>query len=370
MGYLNANALVRWLLLSSFSILSNAGTVHLPSYPLAVKSPYFSTWGPGNQILSSAATTQPEFWAGQFINWPVLARVNGKLYSLFSVPSGTANVTPAKTVSVSYTSSHTLIHLSADSVSFALDFFSPVLVQPTDYAHQSLPYSYLTINASTSTGKSTSIQILGGIDQTWTGQNGSSHLTYNASSAFGYFTFYNPGNVLFSESSDMATYGSIIFSAPTSHTLSQGCDTNANIYGKFGSTGALSASAPSEKCGNNDLAALVQNMGDISKAGGSVTFAVGFDRDNVINYLGTAQTGYYRTQWQTVSEALAVVFSNYKNVYTRSLAFDAEVRTRSENVSSSFGNQYADLVEASVRQSFAAIELTVSGNLNFSRNSI
>ena len=348
--------LVRSLVLSTLASLSLAGTANLPSYPLAVKSPYLSTWGPGKQVLSDAATAQPEFWAGQPINWPVVARINGQLYSLFSVPEGTAGVTAATTNSVSYTSSHTIISLSADSVEFTLDFFSPVLVQPADYARQSLPYSYLTVNASTTDSAATSVQILNGVDQTWTAQNGASNLNYNASSTFGFFTFYNPNDVVFTESKDMATFGSIIFSGPTTHSLTQACGTDANIYSSFASSGALSASNPAEACGNNDLAALAQDMGDISKADGSVTFSIGFDRDSAINYLGATQTGYYRTQWQTVSEALDQVWGDFETVLDRSLSFDVEVRTRGEKISS----QYADLVEASVRQTFGAIELTVS----------
>lgn len=91
----------------------------------------------------------------------------------------------------------------------------------------------------------------------------------------------------------------------------------------------------------------------------SVTFAVGLDREQAINYLGNSQTGYYRSTWPTVPEAVEYFLGDDDVVLAISLLFDADVRVRSEHVSSKFGSYYADIVEASVRQTLSAIELTV-----------
>jgi hypothetical protein len=133
-----------FLALTTLPSLSISANVNLPSYPLAVKSPYLSTWVPGNQI-GNAPTAQAEFWAGQLLTWSILARVNGEVYSLFGVPGGIINTTAATTGAVRYTSSHTLIELTAGKANITLDFFSPVLPGTGDYARQSLPYSYLTV---------------------------------------------------------------------------------------------------------------------------------------------------------------------------------------------------------------------------------
>jgi hypothetical protein len=87
---------------------------------------------------------------------------------------------------------------------------------------------------------------------------------------------------------------------------------------------------------------------------------VGFDRTDAINYLGYIQTGYYRSQWPNIPEAVDFVLQNYDSAHSASQAFDKEVRERSEAVSDVFGKQYADIIEASVRQTFGALELTVS----------
>lgn len=86
---------------------------------------------------------------------------------------------------------------------------------------------------------------------------------------------------------------------------------------------------------------------------------VGFDRTDAIHYLGEIQTGFYRTRWPTIPEAVDFVLQDYDNANSASQKFDREVRDRSEAVSDAFGEKYADIIEASVRQTFGALELTV-----------
>jgi hypothetical protein len=358
MGLLRVVGLASVLVLAALPRLVVTGSVKLPSYPLAVKSPYLSTWVPGNQI-ADAPTAQPEFWAGQDITWSILARVNGVTYTLFGVPDGISNTTAAATGPVTYTSSHTLIHLTADDVNFTLDFFSPVLPGTSDYARQSLPYSYVTVTAVGAGLRLAHVQILSAIDYTWTAQNGAANLNYTTSGTAGLFWFYNPDQIPFTESSDMATYGSVIFATKNDAGVTHTCDTSVNVYEDFVSKGALT---PPATCTGTDLAALSKDLGYVDEIlPGSVVFAVGLDREQSINYLGNTQTGYYRSEWATVPEAVEYFLEDYEAVLITAAVFDAEVRERSEAVSSEFGSQYADIVEASVRQTFGAIELTVCG---------
>lgn len=138
-----------------------AATNSLPSYPLAVKSPYLSSWLPSN-CASAAATCSPQFWTGTDLTWTVVARVGGKGYTLLGASTSIANTVAAKQNSITYTSSHTIINYTAGNANITLDFFSPVLPATADFARQSLPYSYLTVSANAITGSPT-VQILSGI---------------------------------------------------------------------------------------------------------------------------------------------------------------------------------------------------------------
>lgn len=320
------------LALSALSSAYCASTVSLPSYPLAVKNPYLSTWVPGT-ALKDAATAQPEFWAGQDITWTVLARVNGVTYSLFGNPQDTTDTTAATTSNISFTSSHTLVELTAGTATFTLDFFSPVLPGTSDYARQSLPYSYLTVTASSSTNQT--VYVLSAIDGSWTAQDGAADLNYTTSGTVGYFQFYNPDQIPFTEISDMATYGSVIFATTTGTEVSSGCDTAATIYSQFATNGSLASAA---SCSGSDLAALSKSLGSVSGNGSnSVTFAVGLDRPQAIDYLGTTQTGYYRSEWPTIASAVSYFLQDYETALSDSNELDEQIRSRSESVSSEFG---------------------------------
>lgn len=343
---------------------TTAATALLPAYPLAVKNPYLSAWVPGNQISADAATAQPMFWNGINLTWPIVARVDGQTYSLFGVPHSASNATvgwlDASTSSVSYTSSHTYVRLTAGSANFVLDFFSPVLPGQDEYAKQSLPYSYLTISASTTRSKGAKVQVMSGIDYTWTAQNGASQLNYTKTNTSGYFQFYNPDQFLFTEVRDMATWGSFVFGSDFDYNMSAGCGAAADVYSTFASQGCLDRKRLQSKCDNLDLAAVSKDLGIIGPTASSTTFIVGFDRINTINYLGDAQTGFYRTKWSTIPDAVDYVLEDYSTFLDSSLSFDAAVRTKARSVSNIWGSKYADIVEASVRQTFGGMDLTVT----------
>ncbi|KAI7213858.1 DUF1793-domain-containing protein [Hortaea werneckii] len=349
-------------LLAVCADLSNASTASLPSYPLAVKNPYLSTWVPGYQ-MNDSAHARPEFWAGQPLTWIVLARVNGKTYSLFGNPEDVGDTTAATTESVSFTSSHTFVNLTAGAASVTLDFFSPVLPRKEDYVRRSLPYSYLTVTAAPSGGENIEFQVLSAIDHTWTAQNGAASLNFSSYGSAEYFQFYNPSQIPYTEVDDMATYGSVLFGTTSNAGVTHRCAPAHKTINQFDTLGRLAGNDLS--CSGSDLAALSKDIGSVKRHSPTkVTFAVGLDRREAIKYLGNTQTGLYRFVWPTEAEAIEYFLRDYESAYNTSLSFDAEVRARSRSVSDSFGDKYADIVEASVRQTFGAIELTASFDLS------
>ncbi|SMQ50493.1 unnamed protein product [Zymoseptoria tritici ST99CH_3D7] len=350
------SALVFWLQTLLFGQQVVASIASLPSYPLAVKSPYLSTWLPSTGIRD-VANAQPEFWTGQQINWPVLARVDGKAYALLNSPaevSGT--VTAAKTLEVRYSSTHTWITLGAGEVNFTLAFFSPVY--PRDLQLQSLPYSYLTVKVDTDQPRD--IEVFSAIDQTWTQQNGSSSINYTTTDSNGYFRFFNKNQTPFQEVDDMAAWGSVIFGTTNEENVTHASGPARDVLSTFIDNGDL-AQMPSDELGSN-IAGLAKSLGRVGSEGAAVTFGVGFQRDLAIEYLGEVQTGYHRTMWPEITEAFEFFMGNYKDANDFSEKLDRQVRTKAESMSDDWGSQYADICEASVRQCLAAYELTVPLN--------
>lgn len=109
-----------------------------PSYPLAVRNPYLSTWMPGTLVRDLPSAT-PQFWAGQNLTWSIIARVDQKTYNLFGVPDPGAGTGSAEVQCAEYTSTYSAFTLNAGSAKIKLNFFSPV--SPSNYLRQSLPFS-------------------------------------------------------------------------------------------------------------------------------------------------------------------------------------------------------------------------------------
>lgn len=113
--------------------------VQPPSYPLAVRNPYLSTWMPSDQV-STLPYGESQFWTGQNLTWSIMARVDGNTYSLMGVNTPDEDgILPATVRNAEYTATHSLFTLSAGGLVFKLDFFSPI--SPWNYLRQSLPFS-------------------------------------------------------------------------------------------------------------------------------------------------------------------------------------------------------------------------------------
>ena len=207
------------------------------------------------------------------------------------------------------------------------------------------------------------MQVFSAIDHTWTAHNGAASLKHSSYGSAEYFQFYNPSQIPYTEVDDMATYGSVLFGTTANDGVTHGCASTHSTVNQFDTLGRLADNDLS--CSGSDLAALSQNIGSVTRnSTARVTFAVGLDRKEAINYLGNMQTGLHRSVWPTEAEAIEDFLQHYESAYNTSLSFDAEVRARSRSVSDSFGDKYADVVEASVRQTFGTYGRVISQKIS------
>lgn len=327
-----------------------AGTSSISSYPLAVRNPYLSTWLPGN-VSSDAPTAELHFWQGQVIYWPVFARVDGITYYCLSEVNGVSNATAAKQTGIEFTATHTIITLTAGAATVTLDFFSPV--SPSNHIRQSLPYSYLTVNVTSSTARD--IQIFSGVDDSWSGFSGdlAADVQTGTDGETVFFNVSNPSETLYTENNQMPAWGSIVFgSKPTaSSTLTYQYASRSTVQQAFVADGALADTATSY--GENYVFGLSHGYGNTTSA--SATFAVGYDRARSLSFLGTAYSGYYMSEYPTPASALPAFLEDYESAYEESVAFDARVVASGD----AFSTNYTDLLEQSARQVYGAMDLVI-----------
>jgi Domain of unknown function (DUF4965)/Domain of unknown function (DUF5127)/Domain of unknown function (DUF1793) len=318
-----------------------------PSYPLAVRSPYLSAWLPGLNV-SNFATSPPQFWEGQNLNLGVMARANGKNYALFSIAEPPNGTTPAAVTDAKFSSTHSVFTLSADSLAFTLDFFSPV--SPKNYLRQSLPFSYLTVSVSGAQG---GVMVYADFDDSWTGQNTTTTSQFSTSGNVGAFQLSVPGAPIFAENgADMALWGTSVFGASGSMVSSQ-TGPLADVRSAFTMNGSLSNQ--NGDYAHGDVVALTQFLSGGTNS--SASFAVGYVRgNNTINFNGNARAGYYMTKYPDTMDALSYFFSDYSSANAESQAFDSAIVSAGTNAA---GANYSDILELSVRQSYGGLDFTV-----------
>lgn len=133
-----------------------------PSIPLAVKSPYFSTWQQAGSDSGNGgylAGEWPTFWAGAITGWTGYIRVDNITYIWMGAPAVTneTNYYVSQTA-FEYTPSRSTFTMDvAGVVTMTIDFLSPVL--PDTILEMSLPYSYMDVKVHSRDGKKHEVQL-------------------------------------------------------------------------------------------------------------------------------------------------------------------------------------------------------------------
>lgn len=323
-----------------------------PSYPLAVRNPYLSAWMPSDRV-QQLPYAEPQFWAGQELGWSVIVRVDGQAYSLMGVPDiDDREILPATVRRAEFTSTHSIFDLTAGSVRLTLDFFSPV--SPSNYLRQSLPFSYLTVRVSRSYGSD--IQIYSDIDGRWTGREDRSVLDYEQhDDGLAIHSLSVEDAAKYAEASDMALWGKAVLASRPSEfsSLSALAGDPKSVRGQFVREGNLSEQDFAWSYGS--VAALAHDLGNVYGEA-SINFAVGYEREAAINYLGEEYTGYYRADYPTTHQALSFFLEEYGEALFESLKLDQELAAFS---TAAAGPKYADIVALSTRQAYGGIDLTI-----------
>lgn len=130
-----------------------------PSQPLAVRSPYLSTWqeaGSGGGNGGYLAGQWPSFWNGRTLGWQGLIRVDGTAYSWMGAMG--SSPTLATQTSYEYTATQSIYTQTVDdAVQLTVTFLSPIT--PDDWKRQSLVFSYMNVSVESIDGNTHDVQI-------------------------------------------------------------------------------------------------------------------------------------------------------------------------------------------------------------------
>ena len=300
-----------------------------------------TAWLPGSKV-NDLPRAQAEFWTSKTtLGWTLLAQVDGKTFTLFGAPDVITNTTAATQKSIGYTATHTIAELDAGAASIILDFFSPV--SPNNHLRQSLPFSYVTITVS----GASDVRVLTAIDDSWYGQPGKLVSQHQNKGTTSVISLTDPNAVEYKEIDDMAAWGSIVLatSQAGSSSVSYQSGMADTVFSRFVEVGSLDGTLPTYATG--DWIAFAQKLSMVSATStSSVTFAVGQYRDNVVNYIGNDQVGFFKSTYENLLDAVDGFLNDYESAFPESQSFDKAVLSETSSISSN----YTELTTAVVRQ--------------------
>jgi hypothetical protein len=136
-----------------------------PAIPLAVRSPYLSTWI-STRNKETLNGQWPIFWTGAEVGWAGLIHVDNTTYEWLGYPSSAlANIEPVITESVEYTATKSVFTISAGKVGINVTFLTPITLD--DLRRQSLPASYMSVSFWSLDKKNHSVSLYSDVDGRW-----------------------------------------------------------------------------------------------------------------------------------------------------------------------------------------------------------
>ncbi|KAJ5114781.1 hypothetical protein NUU61_000540 [Penicillium alfredii] len=332
-----------------------------PALPLAVKSPYLSTWLPAGKDGGNGgylAGEWPVFWANQITGWTGLIRVDGKVYTWMGLPG-------SKTVdqtAYEFTSTKSIFTMNVDgALEMNITFLSPLT--PKDLRRQSLVFSYLNVEVSSLDGKEHDVQVYSDISAEWVSgdRNATVQWDYGTTDGIAYHKVHRQTPLAFSEINQQAEWGNWYWGTDQHKGLSYQSGADNDVRGQFSKTGQLNnAKDQKYRAVNSDwpVFGFASNLGKVGSSPVNTLFSLGLTQDAAIQYAGN--DGYdpvpslWKSHFKTELGALSFFHKDFSESNSLSSSFDSQVAKDSVATA---GQDYLVLTSLSARQAFGATQL-------------
>ncbi|KAJ2958686.1 hypothetical protein NQZ79_g5697 [Umbelopsis isabellina] len=350
---LKKSVILSSLIVSCTAATQYASTIRAPSYPLAVRQPYVSTWLPHDSLSGN----WPAFWSGTVKGWEGLIRVDGTTYEWMgaaSTGSGVNITNVAKQNAITTTPTQTVFSLTAGPVNVNVTFLSPV--EYNDIKRQSIPLSYMFVTAEPSDGKSHSVQIYSDITAEWATSDTSQQVVWNVTSASGIRTWSTSlkNQIPFGEVSDYPTWGQATYTTSDNATYASGAD--VDVRSAFVNNGKLNNTNDGNfRCASCSWPTFgfAHDLGNIKAASDPIQFVVGHLREQNVQILNQSTNALWKEYWSDANAMIEFFYNDVSSAQSNANTLDAKILTDAYKAA---GQPYADVVSLSLRQAFGGTE--------------
>jgi hypothetical protein len=332
--------------------------VRPPATPLAVRSPYLTTWLAGDMLPG----TWPTFWTGAVTAMTGIVRVDNQPYVFMGAPSGGWPL--ATQISLVTTATRSTYTVTAGPVTLAVAFFSPV--DPANLKRQSVPMSYVTVNVAANDGASHHVSVYIDISGEWAHGQNTQQLSW-ASQVVGSLRAHSctpTSPTVLAEFNEQASWGTVVWATDNVAGLSWQTGADAAVRAAAANTGALpntnDTNQPRAINNNWPVFGFNRDLGTVGAGGsGPIVFVIGHARTPAVSYLGTNLDPWWRTYWATWQDMLTWFRDDYPAALAGGTATDNAINAWAHQAAGSgaAGDQYAALCALTLRQAIGGTEL-------------
>lgn len=330
-----------------------------PATPLAVRSPYLSTW----MATDNLPGTWPTFWTGRITAMAGIAQIDGTAYVFLGNPAlpDTNPLPTMRQVNLTVTSTSSVYTLEEAGVRVTVTFFSPV--EPGDQRRQSAPLSYVSAAARSVDGTSHQVALHFDISGEWGYGDTSAQITWEqtdiGTGANRLINLnYTPANPsVLSESNDMASWGTMVWTTQHRAGLTYQIGEDNVVRARVVNGGALDNSIDTAKPrAINDrwpVFAFHLDLGSVRAATEPMVISIGHVREPAVSYLTKALAPRWKTYFAAWQDMIAFFHKDWSAATKRAGVLDNQI---SRDARKAGGTQYAALVATALRQAYAGTE--------------
>lgn len=351
-----------------------ATPVRPPAAPLAVRSPYVSTWLPATTLPG----TWQQFWQGHVTAMGGIARIDGTAYLIMGapvivlpVPNGNHG-TPSTLQGferalqqrrLTVTPTRTTFTLDGGGVEVTVEFLSPV--EPGDLTRQSIPMSYVLLSARSIDGATHRVQLYADISGEWCSSDDGQQITWAPAQVP-----YQGGTVQawtvqlkdqqpLTEQNQQAAWGTTVWATPATSRLTYQSGQDIQVRAQFVDNGTLTnANDTNYRAINDDwpVFGFCADLGTLGGAAVTVPLSIGLVRTPAVSYLGQDLQPLWAAKFADWQHMLGFFHSDLAAARRRARALDASVTADAVQAG---GPSYAALCTLGLRQAYGGTELVV-----------
>ncbi len=333
-----------------------------PAIPLAVRSPYLSTW----LTTDNLPGTWPSFWTGRVTAMAGLATIDGTTYVFLGAPA-LPNTYPFPTmrqISVQTTATSSRFVLQQGGVELDITFLSPV--EPGDLRRQCMPLSYVSAQLRSVDNKPHKASLYLDISGEWASGNSDTPITWDEQRFGGSgganlisLTCTPSAPRVFAEANEAAEWGTVVWSTPDRPGLTWQIGADAAVRAQVIDKGALLDTVDQRKPRPiNDhypVFGFNLDLGTVSrKKSAPFVISIGHVREPAINYLGTPLPPLWKSYYPSWQAMVAAFHADFDDAGERANRLDRKINTDAERAG---GKRYAALCSLALRQAYAGTEL-------------